>query len=484
MALSLALVLAGCSGGLTGLGGTGGVANLSPQPARHDGAYDAREAALGAREHPEVVAAFGGAYADPQLQAYLDRTIQRLRPASDRPDYGYRVTILNSPSINAFSLPGGYIYVTRGLLALANDSAEVAAVLAHEMAHVTARHAIEREQKAANAAVVSQVVNDMVGDPEAGAAAVAQTRGALAQFSRQQELAADEIGIRTMAKAGYDPDGAVTFLRALERQVSLQSKILNQEREAGRVDIFSSHPATPQRILAAEAGARAMAAAYRGERDRDGYLRTLQGLAYGDDPKEGFVRDRTFIHPGLGITFSVPEGYALENTPSAVVGFSPGGDIIRFDAVSVAREVSLETYLKQDAVRGGDVSEVTPVTIGGLSAATAIVRSDDWEFAVAAIRGNGTDVYRFILASRQLHDGLRRELAQSAGSFRLISSQEARAVRPQRVEIVQARPGDSVGSLAARMDFSDHREDRFRALNGLSPGDRVQPGQLVKIVAR
>ena len=201
-ALGLVL-LAGCSG----LGGAG-FGNIAATPPAHDGAYESREATLGAREHPQIVAAFGGIYADARLQAYLDQTVKRLRPHSDRPDYGYRVTILNSPSINAFSLPGGYIYVTRGLLALANDSAEVAAVLAHEMAHITARHAIEREQQAQSAAIVSQVVSDVVGDAEAGAAAVAVTRGQLAQFSRQQELQADTIGIRTMARAGYDPDGA------------------------------------------------------------------------------------------------------------------------------------------------------------------------------------------------------------------------------------------------------------------------------------
>ena len=196
------------------------------------------------------------------------------------------------------------------------------------------------------------------------------------------------------------------------------------------------------------------------------------------------MRDRTFVHPTLGITFTVPEGYALENTPQAVVGFSPGGAIIRFDAVSVERDVSLDTYLRNDAVRGGDVSDVRPTRIGDLPAATALVRSDDWDFAVAAIRGSGTDVYRFILASHGLDDRLRRDLEQSAASFRLISRQEARNVRQQRLDIVTVRPGETVETLAARMDFSAHQEDRFRVLNGLSRGDRVRPGQSVKIVVR
>ncbi len=484
--LAVALALSGCAGGSLNLGDGGSLASTTAaaKPAKANSGFDEKEVALGQREHPKIVAAFGGTYADPKLQRYLDETVDKLSRASDRPDLDYQVTVLNSPSINAFSLPGGYIYVTRGLLALANDSSETANVLAHEMAHIISRHAIKREEQANSVAVMSQVVNDVIRDPEAGQAALALTKGRLAQFSRQQELDADVIGIRMAAKAGYDPEGAVAFLRALERQTDLHSKVLNQAYDAGRVDIFASHPATPQRILAAEREAAQVGRNADMERDQSSYFKVIDGMAYGDDPREGFVQGRTFIHPALGITFTLPEGYGLENTSRAVVGFSAAGDIIRFDAVAVPSTVSLSDYLAADAVRGGRVTDITPITVNGFPAATATVGGEGWTFKVAAIRGDGNRVYRFILASRDLDHARETELLEAAQSFRTIPPEEARAIRSQQLDIVTVGPGDTVESIATRMAFSDHQVERFRVLNGLSPADKLRPGQEVKIVAR
>lgn len=479
LSVVLAVALAGCAGIDQG-GLFGGAATTTPA---NEG-FSAREAAIGQRDHPRIVAGFGGIYADPELQAYLDEMVDELRAASDRPELGYRVTVLNSPSINAFSLPGGYIYVTRGLLALSNDSAEVAAVLAHEMAHITARHAIQREEQAVSSTVIGQVISDVVSGSEASAAALAMTQGRLAQFSRQQELEADAIGIRTAARAGFDPTGAITFLRGLERQTELHSRSLFQDYDPGRVDLFSSHPTTPQRIIAAEREARMVEMRGSGRRDRDEFLAAINGLAYGDDPREGLVQGRSFIHPRLGIHFTVPPGFALENTQSAVVGFADSGDIIRFDTVNVDRAVRLVDYLGEDAVRGGEVSGVEQREINGLPAAIARVRGSSWVFKVAAIRGEGDTVYRFILASRELDPEREAALVATAESFRLLPPEEASRARQQRIRVVTVQQGDSVESLAARMAFDDHRIERFRALNGLSPSDRVRPGQRVKIVVR
>lgn len=477
MVIAFAVLLAGCAG----IERNGMLGGTPPTPANQG--FEAREVALGQRDHPRIVAGFGGIYADPDLQAYLDSMVDELRQASDRPDLGYRVTVLNSPSINAFSLPGGYVYVTRGLLALANDSAEVAAVLAHEMAHITARHAIQREQQAMSSAVIGEVMSDVASGSEAGAAALALTRGRLAQFSRQQELEADAIGIRVAARAGYDPNGAISFLSGLERQTELQSRTLFQEYDPGRVDLFASHPNTPQRIIAAEREARAVEASER-RRGRDEFLDVIDGMAYGDDPREGLVQGRTFIHPQLGINFTVPPGFVLENTPSAVVGFSDTGDIIRFDTVTLDRGIRLTDYLGRDAVRDGDVSSVEERVINGMPAALARVRGSSWDFKVAAIRGEGETVYRFILASRALEPEREAALISTAESFRLLPPDQARRARQPRISIVRAGGSDTVESLAARMAFDDHRVERFRALNGLSPSDRVRAGQRVKIITR
>ena len=176
------------------------------------------------REHQRILAAYGGVYNDPKLQAALEQTVERLVAASEKPDRHYKVTILNSQSINAFALPTGHIYVTRGLIALANDEFELASVLAHEMGHVIARHAEQREEEARNADIASRTITDLVSDPEVGALALAKSKLKLASFSRSQEFEADALGIGIAARAGYDPYGAVRFLTSMEHNSELKAE--------------------------------------------------------------------------------------------------------------------------------------------------------------------------------------------------------------------------------------------------------------------
>ena len=207
------------------------------------------------REHQRILAAYGGVYNDPRLQAMLEQTVERLVAASEKPDQHYKVTMLNSQSVNAFALPTGQIYVTRGLIALANDESELASVLAHEMGHVIARHAEQREEEARNADLASRTITDVVSDPEVGALALAKSKLKLVNFSRSQEFEADALGIGLAARAGYDPYGAVRFLTSMEHNSDLkaqQSGAINP----GAPDFLSSHPATPERITNALSNAR------------------------------------------------------------------------------------------------------------------------------------------------------------------------------------------------------------------------------------
>src|SRR6516225_1618742 len=270
------------------------------------------------REHQRIIAAYGGVYNDPRLQSMLEQTVDRLVTASERPDLHYKVTMLNSQSINAFALPTGQLYVTRGLIALANDESELASVLAHEMGHVIARHAEIREEQARNAELANRVITDLISDPQVGALALAKSKLALASFSQSQELEADAIGVGMAARAGYDPYGAVRFLTSMEHNSELKAAQAAPINPAA-ADFLSSHPATPQRITNALSNARqyrAPAADTPQElaKAKVAYLGDIDGMVFGEDPSEGFVRGRRFLHPRLGFTFTAPEGFALDNT--------------------------------------------------------------------------------------------------------------------------------------------------------------------------
>jgi predicted Zn-dependent protease len=394
--------------------------------------------------------------------------------------------MLNSQSINAFALPTGQLYVTRGLIALANDESELASVLAHEMGHVIARHAAIREEQAKQAALVGRVVSDVISDPTEGALALAKSKLALASFSRAQEFEADAIGIGIASRAGYDPNGAVRFLTSMEHNSELKPQ------QSGAIDprapdFLSSHPATPERITNAVANARqysgaATASSGAGGQAKITYLAGIDGIVFGEDPSEGFVRGRRFLHPRLGFTFTAPEGFTLDNTQQAVLGVKHGGAMaLRLDVVRVPSEQTLAGYLTSGWIENIDPSTVEDVTINGFPGATAAAKGDQWDFRLYAVRF-GSEVYRFIFAAKRRTPEIDHIFRDSIGTFRRMSLAEIEDAKPLRLQVVTVGPSDTVEKLASRMAVTDRQIERFRVLNGLEPGERLKSGGEVKIV--
>jgi predicted Zn-dependent protease len=449
-------------------------------PLREPPAKHTVEASPALREHQRILTAYGGAYHDARLEALISHTVERLVAASEKPDLRYKVTILNSPSVNAFALPNGQLYVTRGLLALANDTSELASVLAHEMGHVIARHAAIREEQLRQAELVSQVASDVFKDPQVGALALAKNKLALATFSRGQELEADGIGVGISSRAGFDPNGAVHFLTSMARNAELRPA--SGGVDPRMLDFLASHPATPERIKIAQANAKQYAANGAGERDKATYLADIDGLTYGEDPGDGLVRGRRFLHPRLGFTFTAPEGFVLDNTSQAVLGVKDGGaQALRVDVVRVPADQSLGDYLVSGWIENIDKETIEQLTVNGFPAATAAAKGDQWTFRLYVMRF-GTDVYRFIFATKQRSADLDRTFREAVNTFRRLSPAEIQGAKPLHLKLVSVGPNDSVETLAHRMAVGDRPLERFLVLNELTAGQTLKPGDQVKIV--
>jgi predicted Zn-dependent protease len=433
------------------------------------------------REHERILATYGGSYDDPHLEALIGKTVDRLVAASEHPEQGYKVTILNSGAVNAFALPTGQLYVTRGLIALANDTSELSSVLSHEMAHVLAKHAAIREDQVKQAAVaVTRVVSDTSSDPDLTAMALAKTKLTMASFSRAQEFEADGIGVGISAKAHFDPYGAARFLSSMERNAELKAGKTPIDPRAQ--DFLSSHPATPERVQNAASVAKQYVSTEANEHDRETYLTAVDNIVYGEDPSEGFVRGRRFLHPKLGFTFQTPENYTLDNTAQAVIGVRDGGaQAMRFDVVRVPAEQTLGDYLNSGWMENVDKSATEEITINGFPAASTAASGDPWQFKVYALRF-GTDVYRFIFATRQKTTESERNARETVNSFRRLTLDEIQSARPLRIRIITVQPGDTVESLAHRMSGIDRPVERFRLLNGLDARAQVKVRDRVKIV--
>lgn len=461
------------------LAGSGAPARVDPVAVTSQRLPNNLEEAIGARENPRVIAEYGGVYADADLEAALGEVVARIVAASDNPSRRYRVTILNSPVANAFALPGGYLYVTRGLLALADDSSELAAVLSHEIAHVIANHALERAKVVEQADIVARVASDVLSDPIARDAATVSSQMTLAKFSRNQEVAADRIGIMIAGRAGYDPFAASRFLKKLERYAAFRSAI---GADDDAVNFLASHPAALERRDLAIRTARQFGAPGIGETGRDAYLASLDGMIYGDDPSEGFVRGRQFLHPRLSISFTVPPGYQLENTREAVLAAAGRDTAMRFDGVSVRATVSPAGYLASGWINGLERESIQSVTTGGgLPAAIASAAAGGWVFKIGAIRV-GPTLYRLIFADRRGGGALQVALSQTLATFRRLDPAEVARLRPLRIDIITVKSGDTASSLAARMRGTERHVELFRLLNGLGRRNAPAPGRKVKIV--
>ncbi len=479
----VALTMAGCSS-FPGSDPLAADSTVSVKPASivapiHPAAADPNDVVIGQREHPRILAAHGGIYRNQRMEAMLARMVGRLVAASDTPGLRFRITVLNSPSVNAFALPGGYLYITRGLIALSNDLSEVAAVVAHEMAHVTARHAIARARAVRTAKAAGQAIMESVRDPNDARAALAMNTLTIATFSRQQELEADYWGIALAARAGFDPLGSPRFLSSLARYSELQAGNLARFRNPS--DLMATHPSTPQRVRRATAIARTTGLAGGGRREREHYLRSIEGLAYGDSPNDGFVRGNRYFHPDLDLTFSVPRSYSLHNSPMAVIAVAPDGNTMQLDNPPSARNMALVKYLRSGWIKGLIESSVRKHRFNGLPAAIAQARNGVWQYHIAIIDKDGT-VYRLIYAAPSSSRNARQRFFEIVGSFRQLSDDERQSLRPLQLRIVRVGAGDSAKSLAARMrGFSSDNLKHFLALNGLRRASDVRPGMLVKI---
>ncbi len=485
--VALALVFA--SAGLNGCA----TVPATGETAFTGGLGTAEEVRIGRESHPKIIREFGGEYGPPDFRKYVDSIGQLLARTVERQDLDYTFTVLNSDIINAFATPGGYIYVTRGLMALADSEAEFAGVLAHELGHLTALHHAKRYGKGLLANILltgaSTVTGQVAPQASGGIMQAGQTFAvALLQgFSRENEFESDDLGVRYLARAGYDPSAMAGFLRKLRAHSRLSAQLRGESPDkVDRFNYLATHPAPIERVSRAEAKARAtrVRAPITAQ---DIYYGKIDGMLFGDDPKQGFVRGRVFLHSDLRFRFEVPKGFRLFNSPKAVTAFGPKGSRIVFDRAPEPSDGPMKSYLTNVWARGASLREVERISINGLEGATGKtrLRTDKGvlDVRLLAIRVNSKSIYRFLfLTPSDLTRTLARDLRRTTYSFRQLDEPEAMSLRPQRIDIIKVGPGDTVASLARRMPFEDFRLERFRVLNGLAVDERLAAGRRIKIV--
>ncbi|MEM7779929.1 MAG: M48 family metalloprotease [Pseudomonadota bacterium] len=477
-AASLALALSGCMG-------AGGSIPSASAPITQT------EAQQGAQYHPQLVAEFGGEVQGP-LADYVERIGKDMVVQSGNSRDSFNVSLLDSSINNAFAVPGGYIYSTRQLISLMDNEAELAAVMGHEVGHVVARHSARRQARAQRntilgglGAILSSV---FLGNSEIGNVL---TRGALQapQFltlahSREQEEEADRLGIDYISGGGYDPRAMATLLERLAAQVELDARL--QGRENARPPVWAStHPEPVARVR--------LANAYASDKpgnilNRDRFLSQIDGMIYGDNPRQGVIEGNAFIHPDLRLTFEAPQGYYMINSTRAVSVNGQGGQA---QLTLAPYNGDLDSYVRQQFREvGGENNSLAPqsierTTVNGLRAAYGTARANNngsqVDVVIFAYEFASDRAYHFMAVTPA---GRSNTFGSMFQSMRRISASEAAQVIPRVIDVVTVQRGDTVSGLARRMAFDTAREERFRVLNGLGPNDGLIAGRKVKLVVR
>ncbi len=447
------------------------------------------EQRIGKEQHPYVLKTYG-VYRSKRLQAYINDIGQKLAKVSDRPDLNYTFTVLDDDNVNAFAMPGGYLYITRGMLAHLNSEAELAAVLGHEIAHVTARHAARLETRSKIAKVFGAAAGLATGS--SGGFILGDAFGGVfvKGYGRKFELEADELGARNMARAGYPPDAMLATIELLKQKEKFEIRSARTEGRAANVyhGLLSSHPDNDKRYREVIKAAESIGGSDAPLRAEE-YLERINGLKWGERDQVGILRDRQFYHPKLGIKLRFREGWRLDNEGSRIMAIAPDNDaILQINGYSYRNDTP-ESMLKRQ-VGEHNVRDGRSLTIAGMPAYIAIANRADSPFGPKPVRYVVVFDQRKRMAYIFAGAG-KRDLSRIAAdedfiamifSLDRMNQTDYQAARKLQVRVVRADETTSFESLAEASPLPNYPIERLRLINGMYPDGQPAPGQMFKVI--
>jgi predicted Zn-dependent protease len=444
---------------------------------------EAQEIAMGQQSDPEIRKEMG-VVSDPRLQQYVDGIARRLAASTERPGLPWTFTVVDASAVNAFALPGGYIYLTRGILAHLNSEAELAGVLGHEIAHVTARHSAAQYSKQTAGSLGLLLGQIFVPELQPfGQVAEAGLGVLFLKFGRDDELQADDLGAGYATTQGWDPRGVANMLETLGR-------LSEGSDRKGVPNWLSTHPMPADRVARLEE--RVVALRAQATRDlvvnRAAYLDRVDGLMFGDNPREGVVRGNAFLHPDLKFRLEFPQGWQIQNSPQQVVAQPQGGGGFVFLQLVQPRGQSLQDVAANDLGNTGlRYVEGAETRINGLPAFVGTFQGQMQQMGDVVLRAAwirlDDRVFRLAgLAPSSAYRQLQPIVDASVRSFQPLSAGDAERIRPTVLDLYVARQGDTWASIAAGAGRALVPATTLAVINGYAPQERPEPGDRLKIV--
>lgn len=447
-----------------------------------------QEIALGRQYHPQLLKETP-IYDNAELAAYVQRIGAQVAAQSHRANLIYRFTVLDSQDVNAFALPGGYIYITRGLLAYLNSEAELAAVLGHEIGHVTARHSVRQQSTATATGLLGAVLAGATGVQGAGNLANIASTAIVRGYGREHELEADRLGAEYLARSNYDPQAMLRVIQVLKNQESFEIQRAKEEGREPRAyhGLFSTHPANDQRLKEVVGAANKFANANAKTNNVEAFIQRQEGLVFGDGEREGIRRGNRFYHLELDFALVFPDGWRVENKPDRLLAQSRDNDgLMQFSMEDLNKLIPpvdfLRERLKLQNMRNGE-----SIKLDGMEGYTALA-DQSTRFGqlpvrfVILYRGDKALMFAGLSKTKGQPYRFDAEVLQTARSFHRLSETERALARAQRLHIIRATANTRFATLARDSALPNHPEAQLRLLNGRYPDGEPAPGELVKIV--
>lgn len=453
---------------------------------------ESQEIATGKQYHAQILQQYG-VYDDPALQKYVNDIGQEMAKISHRSNLNYTITVLDSPVINAFALPGGYVYITRGIMAYMNSEAELAGVIGHEIGHITARHGARNDKNTKLTELGTGLLGLVTGSKEIFNASQILGGALIKGYGRNYELQSDQLGSEYLAKMGYRPQAIIDTISVLKDQEVFNNDLAKSEgrQPQNYHGLFASHPRNDKRLQEVVKSADKYKSSLSKDDGVDRYLNMTKNMMFGDNPKQGIIRDQQFLHPDLGFAFSIPPKWLVNNQPNAIVMASPNKDsqiqiqLQKLDKATTSKDIlSKQLNASQNF---SSASAITPIGLSNLQAHTvsALANTQQGNIPVrltAIIKDNFAYMITGIAKDVNAFKNNDANFLSLVKSFHRITNNERAKAKPYRFKLVRADRSMTYEKLAVKSPIKKYAANRLRLLNGDYPNKQPAAGRLIKVI--
>jgi predicted Zn-dependent protease len=434
-----------------------------------------------------------GVHQDLELQEYVQRVGERLAAVSERPDLDWHFTIIDTDDVNAFATMGGYVYISRGILPYFKNEADLAAVLGHEIGHITAEHLKKQNRKGMLSGLASAATAIFTGMPALADLTSMAGQAIISGYGREAELEADRLGANYLAQAGYDPESMIHVITTLKNQDTFERERARLEGREPRIyhGVFASHPDNDTRLQQAVAGAGKVAAAATGKtQNTEGFMQAIEGLPVGSSERQGMVRENRFYHADMQFTLAFPQGWQVVNQPEKILAIAPQkAHVIEIRAQPPPADITDPREFAMRGLASRRLDHTDTFETNGLKGWTGIVRGDPSPYGpsssvryIVIYYGNLMWVFKGASRSGTATPSGDPFFLSTAQTFRRMRASEFPLAEPYRLHVLRAAPGTTMEKLAQESSIKKYPQQQLRLFNGLYPNGEPRPGDLVKTV--